>query len=424
MQNIIELANKLYNEIQGIDVVDIHEHLNPSRLSAKSFNDIIFYHYIVTELISAGMNREEFEKLSPIDRFVKALPYFKFIRNTATFWSLKQILKDLYGLDINEINESNWKKVVESIESKQRDYTWVYTVLRKFCRVKKSFLTLSPLEPIPIYDRDIFTGALRLDVLVQNMSKDVILDLENRYSLSIERTEDLDHVLEIIFNRFDQYIVAVTLPIQPDEIFRITHRNEISLYLRELRSKDIIGPEARYALASYTLHKILTLCSEHKKVFQMMLGVKRPVPKAAPPDYAIIMYNPEQLYILTQIFAIYSDVKFDVFIADSTLSHQVTVIAKNYPNVYLSGYWWYSMYPEVMKSYLRLRLQMLPYNKIGGFFSDAYVIEWVYGKALLAKKQIAYVLAEMIAEGYIDNDLAIEIAHALLHENATKLYNV
>ncbi|MEM4506751.1 MAG: hypothetical protein QXM82_05175, partial [Ignisphaera sp.] len=132
----------------------------------------------------------------------------------------------------------------------------------------------------------------------------------------------------------------------------------------------------------------------------------------------------EQLYILTQIFAIYSDVKFDVFIADSTLSHQVTVIAKNYPNVYLSGYWWYSMYPEVMKSYLRLRLQMLPYNKIGGFFSDAYVIEWVYGKALLAKKQIAYVLAEMIAEGYIDNDLAIEIAHALLHENATKLYNV
>ncbi|MEM4902476.1 MAG: hypothetical protein QXK25_03325, partial [Ignisphaera sp.] len=271
---------------------------------------------------------------------------------------------------------------------------------------------------------DIFTGALRLDVLVQNMSKDVILDLENRYSLSIERTEDLDHVLEIIFNRFDQYIVAVTLPIQPDEIFRITHRNEISLYLRELRSKDVIGPEARYALASYTLHKILTLCSEHKKVFQMMLGVKRPVPKAAPPDYAIIMYNPEQLYILTQIFAIYSDVKFDVFIADSTLSHQVTVIAKNYPNVYLSGYWWYSMYPEVMKSYLRLRLQMLPYNKIGGFFSDAYVIEWVYGKALLAKKQIAYVLAEMIAEGYIDNDLAIEIAHALLHENATKLYNV
>uniref|UniRef100_A0A7C4D0V0 Glucuronate isomerase n=1 Tax=Ignisphaera aggregans TaxID=334771 RepID=A0A7C4D0V0_9CREN len=424
MQNIIELANKLYNEIQGIDVVDIHEHLNPSRLSAKSFNDIIFYHYIVTELISAGMNREEFEKLSPIDRFAKVLPYFKFIRNTATFWSLKQILKDLYGLDINEINESNWKKVVESIESKGSDSTWVYTVLRKFCRVKKSFLTLSPLEPIPIYDRDIFTGALRLDVLVQNMSKDVILDLENRYSLSIERIEDLDHVLEIIFNRFDQHIVAVTLPIQPDDIFRITHRNEVSLYLRELRSKGAIGYEAKCALASYILHKILTLCSEHKKVFQMMLGVKRPVPKAAPPDYAIIMYNPEQLYILAQIFAIYSDVKFDVFIADSTLSHQVTVIAKNYPNVYLSGYWWYSMYPEIIKSYLRLRLQMLPYNKIGGFFSDAYVIEWVYGKILLAKKQIAYVLVEMITEGYIDNDLAMDIAHALLHENATKLYNV
>jgi glucuronate isomerase len=145
---------------------------------------------------------------------------------------------------------------------------------------------------------------------------------------------------------------------------------------------------------------------------------------AAPPDYAITMYNPQQILNIVNIFAMYPDIKFDVMIADSTLSHQITVIAKNYQNVSLSGYWWYSMYPEIIRSYIKLRLQMLPYNKVGGFFSDAYVVEWVYGKASLAKKELAYTLAEMVYLDYIDKSMAIDIAKALLNENAAKLYRL
>jgi hypothetical protein len=48
----------------------------------------------------------------------------------------------------------------------------------------------------------------------------------------------------------------------------------------------------------------------------------------------------------------------------------------------------------------------------------------VYGKAVLAKTQLAHVLAEMVYEGYIDKSLAIEIAHAVLHKNAESIYNL
>ncbi|MEM3385912.1 MAG: hypothetical protein QXE78_10355, partial [Nitrososphaeria archaeon] len=107
---------------------------------------------------------------------------------------------------------------------------------------------------------------------------------------------------------------------------------------------------------------------------------------------------------------------------DNLLNHPLTVISKNYPNVFLSGYWWYTMYPEIIRSFLKLRIQMLPYNKIGGFFSDAYVADWVYGKAVLAKRQIAHVLTEMVAEKYITKDVAFDIASALLNENAYMIY--
>ncbi|MEM2511889.1 MAG: hypothetical protein QXX61_02005, partial [Ignisphaera sp.] len=182
--------------------------------------------------------------------------------------------------------------------------------------------------------------------------------------------------------------------------------------------------EERMVIASYVLHKLLSLCSRYKKAVQFMLGVKKPLPMAAPPDYAITVYNPNQILNLVKIFAMYSEVRFDVLIADSALSHQLTVVAKNYPNVSLSGYWWYSMYPEIIRSYLKLRLQMLPYSKIGGFFSDAYVVEWVYGKASLAKKELAYALSEMVYLNYIDRESALELAKSILCENSIHVYKL
>lgn len=424
MMYYMELVNKLYYEILDIEVVDIHEHLNPGKLAAESINDILFYHYITTELMCAGLDRKKFVNLPPKEKLIEALPYFKFIRNTTTFWSLLQILRDLYKLNINTIDENSLEKIIEAVENMRKDFSWAYTVLKKFCKIKKSILTLNPLEVPPTYDRNIFVGSLRVDVLVQNISKDVLINIENRYNIDIEDVETFDKALESIFKEFDQHIVAITLPIQPDEVFKVVHKNEVSLYIKQLKTKGIVNSEARIILASYTLHKLLELCSRYRKVFQLMLGVKRPIPNASPPDYAITMYDPRQTIIITKLLAAHPDVKFDLIVADATFSHQITVIAKNYPNAYLSGYWWYSMYPEIIRNYLRLRLQMLPYNKIGGFFSDAYVVEWVYGKVLLTKKQIAYVLTEMIYEGYIDKNLAIEIAHAILHENASKLYNL
>jgi glucuronate isomerase len=424
MNNFKEIFNELYNEFMKIEVVDIHQHLNPLHLAARSFEDIVFYHYIVTELASAGMSREDFEKAHSKEKLLKALPYFKYVRSTSTFWCLRQILKNIYGLDVKNIDEGNWKNVMEAIESKPRDNKWAYDILKNVCRVKKSFLTVNPLEPLPQYDRDVFTGALRVEHIVQNISKDSLIKTERAFSIEINDVNSLEAVIEVIFKKFNNDIVAITIPIQPDEIFRLSYNNEVSHYIKDLKRHGFLTDGQRMAIASFVFHKLVSLCGHYGKTVQLMLGVKRPVPMAAPPDYAITMYNPQQVLNLVNIFAMYPDVKFDIMTADSTLSHQLTVIAKNYSNVSLSGYWWYSMYPEIIRSYIRLRLQMLPHNKVGGFFSDAYVVEWVYGKAALAKKELAYVLAEMIYLGYIDKDIAIDIAKAVLHENTTRIYKL
>jgi glucuronate isomerase len=65
---------------------------------------------------------------------------------------------------------------------------------------------------------------------------------------------------------------------------------------------------------------------------------------------------------------------------------------------------------------------MLPGNKINGFFSDAYCVEWSYAKVRLVRRQIAHVLGDMVEEGYLEEEQAITLAADLLDRNPGCLY--
>ena len=422
--NFEQIFDELYSNIEKLYMVDVHNHLNPVSLSIKSYEDTIFYEYIVTELATSGMPSRLLNDLKGPEKLKAALPYMKFLRNTSTFWALKKILRDLYELEVSIINEDNVANIVKVLEEKRGDEAWAKDIIKKYAHVNKSLLTLNPIEGIPKYDSELFTGSLRMDPIIPNLTKETIKYLEQAYDAEVNAPKDLEEVLSKMFKSFSTHIVSATVNVQPDDYFFKLHPSqaEVKPYLFELKNVGVIDAQGRQTLSSYLFNHLLKICGEYDLTVQLMLGVKRSVPGASPPDYAITVFNPQQLLDLALLFAKYPETNFDIFIADSLLNHPLAVISKNYPNVFLSGYWWYSMYPEIIRSYLRVRLQMLPYNKLGGFFSDAYVADWVYGKAVLAKRQIAHVLTEMVAEKYIDKDLAYDIAEAILYENAKKVY--
>ncbi|MGC8870086.1 MAG: hypothetical protein ACP5PT_03215 [Brevinematia bacterium] len=418
------IFDEIYSIIGKSYAVDVHNHLSPNSLSIKSYEDTIFYHYIVTELASSGMPLKDLEGSRGLERLMAALPYMKFLRNTSTYWALMKIFRDVYGFEVSNIGENNFVKVVDLLEQKKGDEVWAKNIIKNYACVKKSILTFNPVEDVPKYDQELFIGSLRMDPIIPNLNKQIIQYLEQVYGVEIGSPNGLTEILSKLMKNFSNHIVSTTINVQPDDFFfkLSPSKEEVAPHILALKDVGVVDSYGRQLLASYLLNHLLDLCKEYGLTVQLMVGVKRPVPGASPPDYAITVFNSQQLLDLTILFAKYSEINFDIFIADSLLNHPLTVISKNYPNVFLSGYWWYSMYPEIIRSFLRLRLQMLPYNKVGGFFSDAYVADWVYGKAVLAKRQIAYVLAEMVAEKYVDKDLALDIARALLYENAFKIY--
>ena len=67
------------------------------------------------------------------------------------------------------------------------------------------------------------------------------------------------------------------------------------------------------------------------------------------------------------------------------------------------------------------RLDMLPVNRQIGFFSDAYCVEWVYGKAMLMRSCLAEVLANKVQSGQYSTAEALDIAREILFESPQTL---
>ena len=94
--------------LQGARVMDPHCHLNAERPVARNLADILLYHHVWIELVSAGMGQRETNLtglpheladpgLEPAERVRRALPFLPRMRNSTIAVLLRWLLEDVYG---------------------------------------------------------------------------------------------------------------------------------------------------------------------------------------------------------------------------------------------------------------------------------------------------------------------------------------
>ena len=111
--------------------------------------------------------------------------------------------------------------------------------------------------------------------------------------------------------------------------------------------------------------------------------------------------NKRELRKLKRLLCVFDNHKFILSNMIESLEMEFISLAKNFPNVILAGFWWQMSSPELMKKYLRIRIQELGYNFIP-FFSDAknYFQLWyrwnnferIFRDAILENSQFNYAL--------------------------------
>lgn len=383
-------TKSLAREVSVCKTIDIHSHIDIKNPTAKNLWEVISYHYILTELRSAGLPRELLkEKDTPQDRVCKVIPFLPKIKNTVMAKILMRILRDLYGMKEDFLSKKNWERIDEKIQKKSKDPLWHQKILRGYAKVEKVFL--AGYEP-QAKDTEIFQSVLRLD-----------------HYFFEKRNKNLDQLIsELLLNyKKESY----------PEVKNLSIGLPVDCEYEVIKNKSFL-PTKPSEKINLVLTALCELAKKNGHTFQLLIGVKHIQGISVP------FYNPCFLSGLTSYFSAYPEVRFDLSAAHINYHQEMTVLAKFYQNVSLSGCWWYAFYPNYIERVLRERLEMLPLCKIGGFFSDAYQSEWCFGKLKMAQDVTLKVLSGMVSEKRLTEKEAVEAYYALFYLNPKRYYLV
>ena len=106
--NYTRTEELLLEAMEGMEIVDAHEHLPPEHVRTNSKVDVLtlFSHYTRTDLVTAGMDPDDYGKVidteGPLDERWKLFkPYFEHIRYGSYARPALMAAKEFYGFDDN-----------------------------------------------------------------------------------------------------------------------------------------------------------------------------------------------------------------------------------------------------------------------------------------------------------------------------------
>lgn len=408
----------LLNEFKDFQIVDAHEHLPPEKYRVSKDVDVftLFSHYTLTDLITAGLpesiltdfgdfNRVLNPSLSLEERWRIFKPYYNASKHTSYFRAARIALREFYGVE--DLTDENYLEVSQRI--KEANKPGLYRkVLREKCRIK---VVLTQIGRIPEEDRDLLIPILPMRLLTDISNT---RDLEARGlkpSIDVSSLEDyLSYVRSKISSWKREGVVGLkflareTLDVSKDRAenaFKMLLKNELN------------NPKP---LNDFLVNEVVKTASE----LDMVISVHTGMLAGNWEDFSTT--NP--MYMIPMLRR-HRDAKFDLYHAGIPWVRELGVIGKTFPNVWLNLCWCHVISQEMTCSALSEWIDLIPVTKIIGFGGDYSIpVEKIYGHLVMAREDIAEVLARKISKGLMKRSEALEIARMWFYENPVELYGL
>jgi glucuronate isomerase len=434
-----DLIDDLEHALAEVPRFDVHTHLVGGRLGARGLHDILLYHMVISDLYAAGCpNGARLtqypgwpEPAEARQRIEEALPYLHLIRNTSCAWMLRMILRDLYAWE-EPITPGNWRRLDAMVRERADDRAWHHAIfdrlnIRRTCAEHarrgsgEDDARLQYALEWAFFTRcqwGEFDTALYELEHCWGRQPEPPSPIGGQRPPSDRAIGSLDDVHAAVAHYvgaipYDQLIATAT-GFSTSIDYRVVSDAEMAAALHR---RDQAGPAERDIYASYINEAFLTAMEKHagRIVFQFSLGAE-PMPY----ETASILHQ-RTIHQIAEMIGRHPRLRFQVFLASRHANQAFCTMARELPNLSLAGYWWHNFFPDCIRQVIAERLDMLPVAKQMGFFSDAYCVEWVYGKSRMAEKQLARVLAEKILQGQYTRDDALAIARSILYESPQTL---
>ncbi len=423
-----------------LPILDIHTHLVGGRLVARGLHDLLLYHMVVSDLYGAGCpsgaRLTEFpnwpDQAEARHRIEEAIPYLPHIRNTSMMWILRLILKDLYDWEA-PITAENWRYLDDLVRERADDRAWQHAILDR-AHIRRTGAEFARRGAGQDDERLQYSLEWGFFTRAQWGEFDTALyELERCWgrppagSVPIGSgprppTERTIRNLADVHSAVQYYVETIPYA----QLFSMATHLSTDIDYRPVSDAEMeaalarrlhAGLAERSLYAAYVHEVFLTALELHADeiVFQFSFGAE-PLPFETGSRL-----SQTTLAQLADMIARHPRLRFQCLLASRHANQTLCTMARELPNLSLAGYWWHNFFPSAIVQVMDERLDMVPANKQVAFFSDAYCVEWSYGKWVLVRKLLADVLAARVERGQYAIADALSVARTILYESPQTL---
>lgn len=416
--------------IQETPVYDPHSHLRAHRPQADTLADLVLYHHVWIELVSAGMPAKATTRaglpheladpqMAPEDRVRAALPYLTHLRNTTLGYLLRTLLEDLYGVAGGELTPRNVDALCERVAAEAEREGRGEEVLADRCGIVRALTVEARREKtLPIMGRA--REGIPANLLSGKQGpREMLEGMERALGTELRTEEDYAEAMQRFgAQRASEPLHFLGVWVLPSLTYREPARGEIARILACARDGEPLSPADAGLVCGFGFGHCLRGMRKGKvRTLQVIVGAE-----VLPPHRSLTHWSPEFAGALGRLAGEFEEFSFNCSSASDLYTQDLGILAKHVPNISVAGYWWHVLYPHYIRKSLETRLDMVPANKIVGYFSDAYHAEWCYPKLKMVRKILGDVLLDRVSQGYCTQRIAESLVEPILYGNAARIY--
>lgn len=418
-----DLYKRLRAEIDKIKLIDTHEHLPfPDELADMGRLDFgrLFTHYACSDLVSAGMPTEDMEEVrnvtpnsgwSPGEKWRAMKPYYQKTWNTGYCECLRISIQELFGIE--DLRDDTVDLLSEKMDGVPRE-TWTRTVFDKagidIAMNQPQSLTGSPYVRHP----DLFL----YDMIDQFSCPCPNTAASEYFEVECRNLADYLGIIDLYFERFADESPALKIRsgiLRTLRFDKVPFTDASRIFASALDGDSPPDAKDAKALEDFIIHYFMRKAGEYDLPVKFHTGLIA--------NNFSDARNSRAAY-LTNLFTEYPKTKFDIYHISWPYTEELISICKSFPNVYIDFCWAWIFNPPAARRYLSDMIETIPLNKIHGFGGDFLFVEGVYGHSVMARREIARVLAEKVEEGRFTEDYAVRAASRILRENALENFRI
>ena len=451
------IARTLYEGVRDLPLVCPHGHVPPAllsdpgaRLASPAELFIIPDHYVTRMLYSQGIPLERLgvpsADGSPVEKDHRKIwqafaENFHLFRGTPTGQWIKAELISVFGVT-RKLNGENAQSIYDHIEERLRTEEFSPRALFRAFNIETLCTTDAATDSLaehrslreegflyPI--RPTFRPDAVVNLNTPGWRKNIDL-LSERSGIDVSNYRNFIRALEARRAYFKELgAVATDHAAVLAGTARLPEKEASEIFDKALRGACDEDDAARFT--AHMLNEMARMSVEDGLVMQLHIGSmrnhnRRIYERFGPDKGCDIPVATEWTKGLQPLLNDYGndpDLHVIVFTLDeSTYSRELAPLAGHYPALFLGPPWWFFDSPKGMRRYLDQVVETAGFYNLAGFNDDTRAFASIPARHDMWRRVTCNWLAELIAEGYLEEEDGLDVARELAYGLAKRAYKL